>query len=54
VGFCCLAEVRTVETILTGEPRTPFLAIGDQVRIEMQDERRHTIFGAIEQVVQAL
>jgi fumarylacetoacetate (FAA) hydrolase len=53
VGYSCLAEVRTVETILTGKPQTPFLKAGDTVRIEMVDARRHSIFGAIEQPVEA-
>ena len=51
VGYSCLAEVRTVETLLTGKPTTPFLASGDVVRIEMKDAKRHSIFGAIEQAV---
>lgn len=51
VGYSCLAEVRTVETILTGKPSTPFLKAGDVVRIQMVDEKRHSIFGAIEQAV---
>ena len=54
VGYACLAEVRTVETLLHGAPRTPFLKQGDVVRIEMRDARRHSLFGAIEQVVRAL
>jgi fumarylacetoacetate (FAA) hydrolase len=54
LGYSCIAEVRTVETILTGAPVTPFLKHGDTVRIEMLDERHHSIFGAIEQVVQPL
>jgi len=33
VGYCCLAEVRTVETILSGAAKTPFLKRGDTVRI---------------------
>jgi fumarylacetoacetate (FAA) hydrolase len=53
VGYSCLAEVRTIETITTGAPVTPFLKAGDQVRIEMRDAKRHTIFGAIEQRVAA-
>lgn len=53
LGYSCLAEVRTVETILTGKPVTPFLKVGDTVRIEMVDGRRHSIFGAIEQTVAA-
>ncbi|MGV3578818.1 fumarylacetoacetate hydrolase family protein [Brevundimonas sp.] len=52
LGYSCIAEIRTVETINTGAPVTPFLKHGDTVRIEMLDERRHSIFGAIEQTVQ--
>jgi fumarylacetoacetate (FAA) hydrolase len=51
VGYACLAEQRTVETLLTGAPETPFLRAGDTVTIEMRDARRHSIFGAIEQTV---
>ena len=51
LGYSCIAEVRTVETLLTGEAKTPFLKHGDTVRIEMRDGRRHSIFGAIEQTV---
>jgi fumarylacetoacetate (FAA) hydrolase len=50
-GYTCLAEVRTVETILEGKPRTPFLKFGDRVRIEMLDEAGRSIFGAIDQEV---
>jgi fumarylacetoacetate (FAA) hydrolase len=50
-GYSCLAELRTVETLLHGAPRTPFLKDGDTVRIEMLDSGRHSIFGAIEQTV---
>jgi fumarylacetoacetate (FAA) hydrolase len=52
-GYSCLAEVRTVETILDGKPATPFLKHGDTVRIWMEDATGHSIFGAIEQVVEA-
>ena len=51
LGYSCIAEVRTVETLLAGEAKTPFLRHGDRVRIEMRDARRHTVFGAIEQTV---
>ena len=51
LGYSCIAEVRTVETLLAGEAKTPFLRHGDTVRIEMRDEKRHSIFGAIEQQV---
>jgi fumarylacetoacetate (FAA) hydrolase len=51
LGYSCIAEVRTVETILRGAAETPFLTWGDTVRIEMLDDGRHSIFGAIEQTV---
>jgi len=51
LGYSCLAELRTVETLAGGEAQTPFLKRGDVVRIEMRDTRRHTVFGAIEQTV---
>jgi fumarylacetoacetate (FAA) hydrolase len=54
LGYSCIAEVRTVETIQTGEAKTPFLKAGDTVRIEMINDERHTIFGAIEQTVEAV
>ena len=53
VGYSCLAELRTVETLAFGAPTTPFLKAGDTVRIEMRDAKRHSIFGAIEQEVAA-
>jgi fumarylacetoacetate (FAA) hydrolase len=53
LGYSCIAEVRTVETILHGKPATPFLRHGDKVRIWMDDERGHPIFGVIEQAVVA-
>jgi fumarylacetoacetate (FAA) hydrolase len=52
-GYSCIAEVRTVETILSGAPTTPFLRHGDRVRIEMLDDSSRSIFGAIDQVVAA-
>ena len=51
LGYSCIAEVRTVETLLRGQAETEFLKAGDVVRIEMLDEKHHSIFGAIEQVV---
>ncbi len=51
LGYSCLAEVRTVETIQHGEAKTPFMHKGDTVRIWMDDARHHSIFGAIEQTV---
>ena len=52
MGYSCIAEQRMVETISGGKPVTPFLAFGDTVRIEMRDVKGHSIFGAIEQVVE--
>ncbi len=52
-GYSCLAELRTVETLLGGNAVTRFLRGGDTVRIEMRDAKRHSIFGAIEQDVAA-
>lgn len=52
LGYSCIAEVRMVEKITTGEMKTPFLKHGDTVRIDVHDDREHTIFGAIEQTVQ--
>lgn len=51
-GYSCLAELRTVETLVHGKPRTPFLKFGDAVKIEMLDAEGLSIFGAIEQVVE--
>jgi fumarylacetoacetate (FAA) hydrolase len=51
VGYSCIAELRTIETIDGGRPRTPFLKTGDVVRIWADDDRHHPIFGVIEQTV---
>lgn len=51
-GYSCIAEQRMIETIESGEPKTPFLRFGDTVRIEMKDKAGHSIFGAIEQKVE--
>lgn len=52
LGYACIAELRTVETLRHGEPRTPFLRIGDEIRIEMRNDKGHSMFGAIEQRVE--
>ncbi len=51
-GSSCLAEKRMLEVIAEGEAKTPFLKFGDRVRIEMFDEAGHSLFGAIDQVVE--
>ncbi|MDA0819265.1 MAG: fumarylacetoacetate hydrolase family protein [Proteobacteria bacterium] len=54
LGYSCIAEIRMIETIYHGAPKTPFMKPGDTVRVEMRDRDNHSIFGAIEQkVVQA-
>ena len=50
-GHSCIAELRTVETLLAGAPSTPFMAPGDTVRIEMLGADGRSLFGAIEQTV---
>ena len=49
VGPSCIAELRTLETIIAGRASTPFLRFGDLVRIEMIDGDGRSVFGAIEQ-----
>lgn len=51
LGYSCLAEVRMVEKILSGEIKTGFLKPGDTVKIWMEDEHGHATFGTIEQEV---
>ena len=51
-GSCCLAEVRCLETLRDGKPRTPFMRFGDRIHIEMLDGAGRSIFGAIDQVVE--
>jgi fumarylacetoacetate (FAA) hydrolase len=51
VGYSCIAEIRSVETIRSGGPKTPFLGVGDRLRIEMFDAGGRSIFGAIDQQV---
>jgi fumarylacetoacetate (FAA) hydrolase len=53
IGYSCIAEQRTVETILEGKPRTPFMRFGDRVRLEMVDSAGRSVFGAIDQRVVA-
>jgi fumarylacetoacetate (FAA) hydrolase len=52
LGYSCIAELRMIETIASGAPKTPFLKFGDIVRIEMKDAAGRSIFGAIEQALE--
>lgn len=51
VGYSCIAEIRMIETINNGEPSTPFMRFGDNIRIEMHDKDGMSVFGAIDQKV---
>jgi len=50
-GSCCIAEIRCLETIDDGKPKTPFMSFGDRVEIDMFDKEGNTIFGRIDQTV---
>ena len=50
-GISCLAERRTIETIDSGTPMTPFMKVGDTVQVEMLDKRGKSVFGRIDQKV---
>ncbi|HEB89559.1 MAG TPA: FAA hydrolase family protein [Deltaproteobacteria bacterium] len=52
-GGCCIAEKRMLEILDEGEVKTPFLRVGETIRIEMLDADGNSIFGAIEQQVVA-
>ena len=51
MGYSCIAEIRMIEQIASGEAKTGFMQLGDTVRVEMRDKDGHSIFGAIEQAV---
>lgn len=51
VGYSCIAEIRMIETIESGAPKTSFMKFGDRIRIEMNDAEGESIFGTIEQTV---
>ena len=52
VGYSCIAEIRMIEKIQTGEFITPFMRFGDTVGIEMNDTSGKSIFGRIENHVE--
>lgn len=53
VGSSCLAERRMIEQINEGSIKTPFMKVGDRVRMEMKLPNGESLFGAIDQKVQA-
>ncbi len=52
VGYSCIAEIRMIETIEYGAPKTEFMKFGDSIKIEMLDENDNSIFGAIHQRIE--
>jgi fumarylacetoacetate (FAA) hydrolase len=54
LGYSCIAEIRMIEKIATGEFVTPFMSPGDTVKIEMLDDNGQSIFGSIENEVKAI
>ena len=53
-GYSCIAEKRMLEILEHGKPTTPFMKVGDTIRIEMLDHSQQSLFGAIEQTVAAV
>lgn len=53
-GSSCLVERRMLEQIADGAARTSFMKVGDRIRIEMKGADGASIFGAIDQRVQAI
>ncbi|MEM9667850.1 MAG: fumarylacetoacetate hydrolase family protein [Pseudomonadota bacterium] len=51
LGYSCIAEIRMIEKIATGDFKTTFMKPGDTVRIDMKDTTGKSVFGAIEQTV---
>jgi fumarylacetoacetate (FAA) hydrolase len=52
-GSSCIAERRMLETLANGKATTPFMKFGDTIAIEMRNEQGQSLFGTIEQNVQA-
>jgi fumarylacetoacetate (FAA) hydrolase len=50
-GSSCLAEKRMIEQINAGAVSTPFMKVGDRIRIEMKDAKGESIFGVIDQKI---
>ena len=52
-GFCCLAERRAVQTIANEVDLSAYLQDGDRIQLEMCEASGASVFGAIDQRVQA-
>ena len=50
-GYSCIAEKRALETIEHDQPKTPYLALGDTIRIEAKGKDGLSVFGTIHQTV---
>ncbi len=51
IGSSCIAERRGIELLDLGEPKTPFMAFGDRVRMQVFGADGTLVFGAIDQKV---
>ena len=51
IGFASIAEARTLEKLKYGRARTPFLKVGDRVKIAAVDAEERPVFGIIDQTV---
>jgi len=51
VGSSCLLERRMIEKINEGVFKTPFMKVGDKVKITMSNKKGENLFGTIEQTV---
>lgn len=50
-GSSCLAEKRMLEKLNEGAIKTPFMKVGDTIKIEMRDQMGRNVFGTIFQEV---
>ena len=50
-GSSCLAEKRMLEKIHEGVIKTPFMKVGDTIKMQMLDGEGHSVFGTIQQKV---
>ncbi len=50
-GYACLAEKRADEELRDGQATTPWLKVGDRIRIDMVDANGASLFGAIDNIV---
>lgn len=50
-GYSCIAEKRALETLDHGQPKTPYMALGDTIRVEVKGKDGVSVFGAISQTV---